>query len=686
MYALSGLSGLSGVVGGSSGSLLANIDYPVNASNKSKFAVAGSGERVVYDYAGATLRLVRATPLETVDYTPGSDGRLNKAAILSWAGASDVTLSGVFNQINGAFITANNVTIITGGAFVRTLDMDKNKTTGALSSTGEGCVGIPLNGTSSYLELTSSGITMASGLELHYMGCHNTRKVASGAVATDPFSGNATSEIPISYGVSATNMIFDRVCAGAYLNFGDRNGSGASGTDQWIYGGISNERYPRYAIRVNTITCNNSYLRRYQYGNKEVEVATSVGNQTANAAMTNGTLRIGRGYGTDTTWANMTIGAFFASTDLTDVERWDLHDRLTVLASHNYASSLANAADPWDEIIDWRDANASTGVVAGRKGKLTIQLNMGAGKTWSFGYSVNGRTGLRSPDIFNNNNWFEATTNYFWNVQGLSVGEWCYTERAAIQDYWAFAKTVDANHMASGTMPLCMGWDHYAQRVICDVDDALDTNDVSGAYGFNDQVGGNGSQHRVKYGHKQGNTDWNFPATATASVTLRSLYGSRVINNGDVVTSANLKSWCNIDAPTPELVQCDRSSYAGYFLAGANRLCETLFKLTPNPLYDYAGNQAARDPYMKKATTEMWCGSGTGTPVGQTDSGIGISPGSMNHVHMDNSYKIRSSQYQSGGANFQGTKFLTLFATTPLTDAQLKRWSLNKYKVFTEGW
>ena len=70
MYALSGLSGLSGVVGGSSGSLLANIDYPVNASNKSKFAVAGSGERVVYDYAGATLRLVRATPLETVDYTP----------------------------------------------------------------------------------------------------------------------------------------------------------------------------------------------------------------------------------------------------------------------------------------------------------------------------------------------------------------------------------------------------------------------------------------------------------------------------------------------------------------------------------------------------------------------------------------------------------------------------------------
>ena len=123
---------------------------------------------------------------------------------------------------------------------------------------------------------------------------------------------------------------------------------------------------------------------------------------------------------------------------------------------------------------------------------------------------------------------------------------------------------------------------------------------MSGAYGFNDQVGGNGSQHRVKYGHKQGNTDWNFPATATASVTLRSLYGSRVINNGDVVTSANLKSWCNIDAPTPELVQCDRSSYAGYFLAGANRLCETLFKLTPNPLYDYAGNQAARDPYMKK--------------------------------------------------------------------------------------
>jgi hypothetical protein len=686
---------------------LADIDYPINASNKADFWFAYSIEKACYDYTGPTIELTRASPAATQDFTPGSDGRMSKAAILLWVGGSTAKISKAYDITgNGRHhVFTNSPDFVSGGAFVNgSLHTSKSDVNGALSRTGEGALGFPYNGSSTYGETVTCGMDTTGGFELHIMGAFNTRKVGSGFVAADPFSGNATTEIPMSYGTSASNYMHFRVCAGPYLHFSTRYGVAHGGSDVWCYGELSSQKYPQYGVFVNTIACDDSVVARYEYG-KKVATGVNTTNATANsnANFGNGTFRSGRGHGTGTNYSNMTVGFMGASKRMTDPaspagaeneDRVLLHDRLTALARHNRAVSFLDAADPWAEVIDFRDAVSGTGVVAGRKGNMTINLNVGAGNSWEFDYNPttkatggNGRRGVRNPSTSNVNNWFEATTNWFYDIQAFTVAAYTHKEQTNIQDVFAFAKTVDANHLATGDSGISLGWDHYGPRAMTGVDSTLDTNSYSdGGFGFNDQTAL--SQGKCKYDTKMINTEWAPSKLTTGTATLRLNYtinGSASIASGQTITQAELKAGCNIDPPTPEMGYGNTAS-TGYFLCGAGYYDQTILTLEPHVSYDYAAAQAAREPYLKKAKSKMWCTTGIGSPIGNTDSDMAVCFNSQNHAHMTSDYKLRSSAYQSAYKSMPGTHLVWCFADRVLTDEELERWDTNKYKMYTEGW
>jgi hypothetical protein len=673
-----------------------DIDPPVDSDMLSKAQLAFGFDQLVEGYSGDVINVER-TSGQTDSIGLDATGRLDTAAICSFGNGEAVKLTGMLDQVGTGEVLSFSTepqlmaSDCTFTRFGTTWDEDD----GQLTRSNEGGIGINFNGTSDYGELTSSGITTASGLEFHLLNSQNLRKVGSSASAsTDPLSTSYAEEVLYAYGTGTTNMIRERISASSMYN-GTRDGTGASGSSQSLTNNTTNgstgnlaSKIKQYALRVSTLTNTDTYMERFEFGSKTGAVATSAGNVTANAAMTDGTLRVGRGLGSSTAYANHLFGGIIVTDSLTDFERYKIHARLAQVANQHRLATVDDLLAMADEWVDFRDANEVSGQVAGKKGHLTLQFNVSSGTPqWDFGYTTPhvGLEGLRSTTGSDADNHWVATDNYFSDVQEGSVLVFGQTEQGNIYD-WLTMSDAYTSGFASGDIGLSVGRDHNAPRIMSGVDSALDTNDYDGSYGYTDGCGAGISQAMLKYGYKLSPSDWSQSETVTVECTLRAIYGSVNFPVDTVLTAADAFTYTNISPPTPEytLASSD-NTVIGYPMSKNGALEFIVGTFTPNASYDYAGTEAAREPYIKKATNKLYLSTSLGPLPGHIDSSISIAPASGNHIHMDSTYKMGSSKHQTT-LTPKGTYLVWAFAKEAWTQEQIETLQTNLYKVYTEGY
>lgn len=671
-------------------SVTVNIDPPIDTATASKVQLAFGFDQLVESFSGDTVRLVRVSDSAESDFGFDATGRFDTSAVCTWAAGSAVKLKQFYDQVGTGEVHSYGTqpTFMDASCGVTRFGTTWSSTDGQLSRSNQGGVGVLYDGATISGSTTTSGITTASGLEVHILASPNTRKVGSGITDPAGLSPDGNRAVFWEYYVAANRYLQNRLSDGGYLDIGRFYTSGDGGTNITLNnnttngatGTIDNSALKKYQTHVDTIAISGTVVKRYRYGAKTMERAMNAATQTAFGNLTNGTLYTGVGGPGFAYYADYLFGGIIVTDTLTDYERYMVQAKLTALAQQHLLIDVATLTGYFDEFVDFRDANAGTGQVAGRNGLLTIQYDTTGSPTTDYSYtSVLGVKGVRNPDNANNDNTFAATDNYFYDAQQATILTFTVPEQSGIFDIWSMNPTTDANGYASGTNGLSIGVDHAQPRLIVDVDDTLDTNGYAGSYGYTDNC--TFSQGNMKYGEKLVIGDWQPPVVTSADCTLGAPWSSRFIASGSTITQSDVESWTNLFAPTPEL---DNDYQIDFETKGANVPQLYIATLQPNANYDFAGTQSAREPYMKRATNYLYAAAGTGAPISHIDSSVGSEIDSGNHMHLTSSYKILSGKYQ--GTTMEGTNLLWGFKKGVLTQTQAMQVNVSLYKIYNDGY
>jgi hypothetical protein len=683
------------------------IDYMIkNIADKAKHQDAFATQKVVFDWSGNIVRLQRTSDNAVQDFGSDFTGRLNKPAIDAWRNGSSVNITHKLSQmgtgkilpvVGGAqpFILANGNYVMTTGtnksAVDGTLSMDVSKGAPAFQTTG-----------TAYLELVNSGFTTTDGIEITVMSVDTLRYTAGGA---DPaaLSGDNTRRIAFGYGSGTTNQ------------FSFEHNQGAIDRMVFTTNGISTHqpapsnsiiKNKRFEQRIKTMGFHPTMTtagdvgsgsgRIYSYQRNSFITydpalqAGGAANVSSLATLNNATLRVSQGLTTRAT-NQCGVVAVIISKTLTKFDRWVLHQRLAAMGQPHRVATVAKLMSYFDEIIDFRDANSSTGLVAGRKGKTSIQFNQGAGNTFAYNQADpnTGVPGLFSPDGINANNTFSATNSYFANARECSLGFMGRSGTYGNIMYWF------SIYDAEDSRPvIALGRHHSDPNLQVCISPSLDPDDLSGRYGVDgsegngDAIGGI-SQSMAKYAYNLSLKQWNEGSTLVNNTTgtgftFRSEWGGQTFVNGSTFTAANLTTATGTVAPTPELKNSTLSENMGYPLVNANRFEHLIATIKPNPAYDYSANYATRKLTMKTCKQTLYACS-PGTPLGQIDSDTGLT-NNRNHPHGTGTERIKSSAYQAGGNFAQGYMYLMWFANRELTPEEVEIINLNTYRLYTDGY
>lgn len=517
------------------------LDFPiVNAAMKAKTKELFCMDKLVYDFTSSTCRLEKATSLTQQDFGATADGRWDKAAVDAWRGGEAVRLVKLYSQVGTGkeHTYANKPTIITAGGVVVRHGCDWNSTTEQLTrSNTDGAVGIPYS-TNIFGETVNSGINLSTG-EVHCLFSPNLRK--RGQITSQPsaLSPSSAAECMWSYTLSSTNFMNSRLCAGGSTQYHTRNGTGAGGTAQNFTGENLGFTLKANMGRVWSVRMDGTNWSRYESTGLQDQVALSAGNITANATFTNGTLRTGRREDTATDYANGLFYCIIVTDLLTDIERTLLHSRITLCAQQHLITPLATIKGYWDEWVDFRNTNPSTGVLVGDKGLLTLNHQTTGSPTFTYNYTVPnlGIAGRRSATNNTSNNYI-ATNTYFGDQHTGSFFVFGTNETpnaTGIMGYWH--NDGSASQSNAGTYTLGIGRDHNAPRLLLCASNAKDTARYTEAYGMTDSAGGQISQSMCKYGYKLTNGDWNSEEAVTAAATITAYGLSQAVAIGDLLTT-----------------------------------------------------------------------------------------------------------------------------------------------------
>lgn len=521
--------------GGSSVDTSTYLDPPVNdatikALTKEWFAL----DKHVYDFTGNTCRLEKAVSTTQADFGFTVDGRFNKAAVDAWRGGEAVKLVKLYSQVGTGkeHTYANKPTIINADGTCTRHGTIKDPNTDILSRDPDnGAIGIPY-ATNIYGETASSGLDFST-VEVHCLFSPNTRK--RGIVTSEPANLNAnnTTECMWSYWLTSSNFLNSRLCAGNSTHYSTRNGTDAGGTSQNFTASVHGGALLANQGRVWTNRMDGTNWLRYEDASKQAEIALSAGNVTANATFTNGTFRTGRRENTGTDYANGLFYCIGVTGLLTDIQRTLIQSRITACAQQHLITPLATIKSYWDEWLDFRNTNPSTGVLVGDNGLLTLNHQMTGSPTWTFNYTVPnlGIAGRRSATDNADNNYI-ATSAYFADQHTGSFFVFGTNESSSITGFWANGPT------SGDTGNIGIGRDHSVPRLIHNSSVAKDPNSYTGSYGMNDNVGGQISQSLCKYGWKLTNGDWLGEESTAGTATITAYGLSQAIALGDLLTSS----------------------------------------------------------------------------------------------------------------------------------------------------
>lgn len=418
----------SGGSGPSSPAPGVQLDAPISSSLASISQLAFGFDLLVEGYTGDTVRLKRLSDNAESDFGTLSGGSFDKAAVNTWRSGADVDLVKRYDQMGTGKeeVAVGTVAVVRSDAwtcFGDSWDPD----TGLLSlSATDGAGGARIE-SGGYTQVPTSGITTANGLEIHVVFAPFTRKKANTSTEPSELNGNSTPESVIAYGASGNTFQYIIGNAGN-THYVERNGSGASGGLQTANsGGVIKAN----SLGVTSILCDNTNISHYdgngrRSANALTATANSVDNRTANGSMTNGTLRIGASL-TGTNPGNFLLGPVIVTQTLTDIQRFDLHYKLGVVAhQHLWLSDVdlftllggENAA-----VIDWSHySDAVTGDIEERHGHFSIAWNTG---------TVGGTT----PNLD-----FAATVP-IWGLQGVQrIGESCWANAFMASNNWGSDK------------------------------------------------------------------------------------------------------------------------------------------------------------------------------------------------------------------------------------------------------
>lgn len=666
------------------------LDAPVDSGISTKTQQAYGFDRMVDGYIGNTATLQRASDSSQQAFGCDSSGRFNMATVQSWAGGSNVTVVNFLDQKgSGKLLSAvGSVPFITSSAVTRFGTTWDTSTAQLTLSATDGGVGCRVEG-GTYFQLTSSALAASNGLMVHMLASALQRKKPTND-STDPagLNGNTTGDCWFSYGLSTTNNFSYELTGGVYLHRVRRIATGAGGTDQSLTTGGR--------MKQNSLFVHSSYTNAntglYGYGRRLVNATTSAGNVTANSTFSNGTFRIGRRYsgatGEASTPGNLLFGGVIITETLTDLELYKVQAKLTTIANQHRAASLEDLQGMFDEYVDMRDINVSTGVVVGKQGKLTLNFNLatsfgGKSPDWTLQNTISyfGLQGVKSNDDTNYANTFVAADNYFADVQtgtmvvlahrdptgnsanyATDLGQWLADGTNAPPNISGPAQNTD---FSKG-----LGFHHAHPNMYTKAADSLDPNMKTGTTPWGDQ-GGKVSQPMAKYFFNTSNGGWQAPKTSDQDVTINSvLYPS-----GTEITTALLQSTIGVTPPTPENANYDGSNINYQYNLDTLQLQVGTF--TKAAGFNSSDNQTTRDANARTGTAWHYV-IPLGTQAGGLDCSVARQVGNANNVNSNPAAKLQSGVYLQ---NVKGTRFLFGFAKTAWTIDQVEILNTNLYKL-----
>ena len=660
-----------------------SIDAPIEGATMLGLNQLAFGVERLVSTATTSMTLRRTSDGVQITSSFNDIKAFNIAEIATWAGGSTVELVDFIEQKAGIARLVPNTrpVVMTSGVwnarFGTSIDMT-TATGGDLSRTDEGGCGVNINGIR--FTLVGSGITTAEGLEVTTLVSSNTRKNQSAATVTaDPKTSNSTTETlwRINSPASTSNLLDFRLCTGNTIRYPRRN---ATNVCNIITGGtpVLGTTIKQNATEVVTVGMNSSTLFSYAKGSVTATMTNPVGNATDDTNLANGTLIIGSSSTTtQSSQANMVFGGIIITKTLTNNQRYLLQEKLQQVAHYHLRASTTELLGLADEVIDMRDVNPSTGLVAGKKGKTSIQFT--TGQDWNFAHTItdNGLQGIRSPiqaggthhapsDYVATNTYFTQTTKKA--VSMLTFNRIEYTSNDL--RYWVgVADTVD-----DGVAYYSHGRDHVAPATNLKVDAVIDTNNYSmEGYGFNDN---GGNQAMVKYSFKLC-PSWNTPFTTTVAVTLATIYRfvitSGAVAIGTVLNNAWFKTNLGVDAPTPEFQKYDASEVFTYEQA-LNSLDLMISTHKPSDAWDGVSSNIN----IKRATNHLYIGN-SGL-FGHQDSSI-CRTESGNHYLSKSTSRIRRVRGGNDAAA-NGTLLMWMFFDRELTATEAQKLNVNMYKWY----
>ena len=671
------------------------VDIPIGDATVLALSQISFGvEKLVYT-ATNSVRLRRVSDSVEANFGFNALGEFDISAVASWAGGSNVELVHLIEQKGGTLLLVPNTrpVVMTGGVWTKRFGTSKDMTSttvtgGDLSRTDEGGCGLDVNGVR--FTLVGSGITVADGIEVTTLFSTNTRKHGTGsAVNADPKTSNSTTETlwRINSPASTSNLLDLRLATGNTMRFPRRV---ATATGNIITGGTPalGTTMVKNGTEVMTVGMTASTLFSYAKGEFVASITNPIGNVLDDPNLANGTLIIGSSSATAQSFvANTVFGAIIITKTLTNKQRYLLQEKLTQVAQYHLRATTTELLAGADEVIDMRDVNAGTGLIAGKKGKTSIQFSTGG--DWNFAHTItsNGLQGIRSPIQAGGTHHapsdYEATNNYFAQttkkaVSMLTFGRTEFTSNEL--KYWV--GVADTTNQAVAY--ISHGRDHLAPSLETLVDAVVDTsNYAQEAFGFGDN---GGNQAMVKYSFKL-SPSWNTPFTTTIATTLNALYRfvitDGIVPIGTVLNNAWFKTNLGLDAPTPEfkMVEGDmapatppyNSSQYTYEQA-VNTLDLMISTHKPSDAWDGTSSNI----HIKRATNHLYIGN-SGL-FGHADSSI-CRTESGNHYLSKSTSRIRRVR---GGDNSaaHGTLLMWMFFDKELTPVEAQKYNVNLYKFY----
>lgn len=468
-------------------------------------------DRAVEDYEGNTVRLKRLSDNAEEDFGFLSGGTFDRAAVNTWRAGANVDLVKRYDQMGSGkeLVAVGSVPFIRSDAYTCFGDA-WDPDTGILTlSATNGAAGARIE-SGGYMTLATSGITTASGLEIHCVFAPFTRKIANNISEPSELNGNSTPEHVIYYG-AAGNFFQYIIGNGANSNYVQRDGSGASGDSQTAN---TSSTIKANSLTVASILCDDTDISFYDGNARRANrVATSTGNQTANDTMTNGTLRIGASL-TGTNPGNFLLGPVVVTETLTDLERFDLHCALGVVAHQHLLMTdaelytLLGGADA--AIIDWsRYSDETTGDLPERHGHFEINWNSGTvgGETPALDFAATvpiwGLQGVQSIGESNWANAFMASNNWGADQSKFSCINIGYRNAGGhLAFWWSDGDPATYPMTSSGTNDKWskgQGFHHNQPCFYGRIDESVDTTNFTQSLPWGDDVGGQLGQAIGKY-------------------------------------------------------------------------------------------------------------------------------------------------------------------------------------------